>query len=407
MSIYKIFFLAFVIVLSASQVHSREPYSAKITVDSTTAKEDATNILGLTDDLKSSSIKKLIPIYTPTSATSIRLNLRGIKANASFPANSTTLVFSVPQLGITKKFSGATRDQSVILFKDYLKDTVHQKHHGFLKAHARLTPIDPIAGNPNSLLAQMAQADFLMGRLTPFNGCSDCWEAQPVTHLFNSEFDFTRVFSNRFDTAAYNTLLRYSYSPERTWALILDVPLSVIYTGGAYSAASSVGVGFRLPITHSWSLTPTLRYGAGGSVDLDTAGDFVATGLTSVYNLRLFNFVLSLMDSIGYYTTTNLWLGGINFNYRLHNTIFKNGLFLTSCKGVCFCGREVHFSTWWIDSYFAEDKLFIKHYDEIGFSFITTHILPCLCYDSLSLGAAYQFGNHGFHGYTINLAYQF
>lgn len=404
---HKIFFLTCMIVFSLTHVHSREPYSAKITVDTSTAKEDATNILDLTQDLKSKNIKKLIPIYTPTSATSINLNLRGIKATATFPANSTTLVFTVPQLGITKTFTGNTRDQSVILFKDYLKDTVHEKHKGFLKAHARLTTIDPIAGNPNSLQAQMAQADFMIGRLSPFSGCSDCWEAQPVTHLFNGEFDFTRVFSHRFDSAAYDTLFRYSYSPERTWALILDAPVSLIYVGGAYAAAGSVGVGFRFPITHSWSLTPTLRFGSGGSVDLDTAGTFIAPGLTSVYNLRLFNFVLSLMNSVGYYASTNLWLGGINFNYRLHNTIFKNGLFLTSCQGMVFCGREINVSTWWIDSYFAGDKLFIRHYDEIGISFLTTHVLPCIDYDCLSLGTAYQFGNHGFHGYTINLAYQF
>ncbi len=389
-------------------LHSREPYSAKITVDHESVKESATNVLGLSQELHSSSIQKLIPIYTPTSAVSFLLNLRGITADASFAANSTTLVFTIPQLDITQTFTGVTRDDSVTLFKDYITSTVQQQNKHFLQAHARLTPIDPIAGNPNSLQAQMAQSDFMMGRLTPFSGCSDCWEAQPVTHLFQGDFNFSRVFAGGFDSAAYSLPHRYSYSPKGTWALVVDVPLSIIYVGGAYAITGSAGLGFRFPITHSWSLTPTLRFGSGGSVDLNCGGNFIAPGLTSAFNWRLSPYlVLSLMDSVGYYSSTNFWLGGINLNYRLHNTVFKNGLFLTTCKGFCLCGRELNGSVWAIDSYFAGNKLFIRHYGEVGISLLTTRLLPWLEYDCLSLGAAYQFGNHRFHGYTLNLAYQF
>lgn len=184
-------------------------------------------------------------------------------------------------------------------------------------------------------------------------------------------------------------------------------PFTYNRNGGASSVFGSLGIGIRTPITDNWSLTPTIRAGAGGSLDLACSGSFVSAGLISLYNYKLCDYVLSLTNYVGYFASTNLWLTGVNFNYHLHNTIFKNGLSLTSCKGFTVFQRAISFKVSIEDTYFAGNPLFIRHFDEVTIALITTHLNPCIDYDCLSAGIAYRFGQKGYKGYSLNLEYQF
>jgi hypothetical protein len=392
-------------LLQFTFLESREPYHAMVSVDNVSENVSASNLVDLKRDLGTSSLEKLIPIYTPVSAVSFDINLRGIQALTSFAAGSTTLVVQIPQTGKTLTFTGTTRDDSLTLFRSYLNDAGNR--HNLLKLYARYSPIDPIAGNPNSLLSQMAQADYLLARLSPFAGCDDCWNSQPIVHQFQAGTFAGRSFTNGYETTSIILPLRYSYSPCRTWAFIIDAPAIFNINGGAYSLTSSIGVGLQLPLTSYWYLTPTFRAGAGGSLDLVTSGSFVSSGLSSTLYIPLRDWVFNMTNYIGYYTSTNLWLSGIDFNYNLHNWIFKNGFALTSCKGCLICNIPIHLSIWGIDSYFAKDRLYMRHYDEVGFSLISTCFNPCLDYDCLSVGFSYQFGQKNYRGYFLNLAYQF
>lgn len=398
--------LQLLILFIAISLEAHEPYKAKVSVGSESATVTAPNLVDLSRELRSDNIEELIPFYTPVTATSLSINLRGINAFASFAEDSTVLVVDIPQANISESFNGGSRDDSILLFKDYIRDA--GRHAKLLRAYAHYSPIDPIAGNPFSLQAQMAQADYLLGHLSPFDGCQCDWTAQPITHLFQAGTEFARgSFSHGFDTTEVTFPLRYSYSPNRRTALIIDAPFAYIRNGGASSVIGSLGVGFRYPLTHHWSLTPILRVGTGGSLDLCTAGTFASAGINSVYNLKISNYLLSMTNYVGYFTNTNFWLSGVNFNYHLHNYIFKNGLTLTSCEWLTLCNRPVNFSLTFIDSYFAREHLYMKHYDEIGFEILISHFNPSLTYDCLSVGATYQFGQKHFKGYSINIKYQF
>jgi hypothetical protein len=397
--------LSLIIICQCAFVQARQPYQATVTVDKVSATISDPNLVDLSNDLKSTSLELLIPFYTPTTAVSINLNIRGIRALTSFASNSTFLVVSIPQAGLTQTFEGATRDESLKLFKDYIRDGGDK--HRLLHAYARYSPIDPLAGNPNSLTAQMAQSDYLLGHLSPLSGCDCSYGAQPIVHQFQAGFIAGRAFSGGFDTTTVTLPSRYSYSPDLNWAFIIDAPLTYNRNGGASSLYGSLGLGLRLPVTDYWSLTPIVRMGAGGSLDLCTAGFFVSTGITSVFNYKICDYLLSMTNYAGYLTSTNLWLTGINFNYDLHNYLFKNGVSLTSCDGATLCGYPLNLSLSFIDSYFAKDRLYINHYDEVGISLISSGINPCIDYDSLSLGFSYQFGQKNYRGYYLNLIYQF
>ena len=397
--------LLLLLCVQSAFLQAREPYHALVTVAADSATVSAPNMVDLSRDLKSSSITELIPFYTPTSAVSIDINLRGIDAISSFAANSTTLVVAIPQAGITQSFTGTTRDDSIKLFKDFVHDGGTK--HRLLRAYAKYSPIDPIAGNPISLMAQMAKSDYLLGQLSPLSGCDCSWNTQPIVNQFQTGLDVTRAFAGGFETTSVTIPLRYSYSPNLDWAFIIDLPITYNRNGGASSLFNSLGLAIHLPITHEWSLTPLVRFGSGGTLDLCTAGCFFDTGITSVYHYKFLNYVLTMTNTISYYTTTNFWLTGINFNYHLQNYVFKNGLSLVSCKGFTFCNRPLNFGLSVVDSYFASHLLYIQHYDEVGISVITNNLIPYFNYDSLSLGFAYQFGEKSYRGYNFNMIYQF
>ena len=388
-----------------SCLYSRQPYHAQATVDNESATVSASNLVDLTNDLKTTTLEQLIPIYTPTSAVSIGYNLRGLKALASFAANSTTLVVTIPNEGITQSFTAATRDQSLVLFKEYVKEGKNLSK--ILKGYTRYSPIDPIAGNPNSLMARMAEADYLTGDLSPLAGCASCWRAQPIVHQFQAGACIGRTFTHGYDTTAVTLPLRYSWSPDLKWALILDAPLTYNRNGGASSLLGSLGMGLQIPVTDGWSLTPIVRWGAGGSLDLCTAGSFISAGLTSTYRYPIGNFSLCMTNYASYITSVNFWMTGENFNYHLHNGSIKNGLSLTSCKAFTVCSRPINFKISVVDTYFAGDRLFMRHYDEVALSLITSYLNPCLCYDCLSVALAYQWGYKNYKGYFLNMTYQF
>lgn len=392
-------------ILFQTMLEARKPFHALAVVNTDSAKVSATNLVDLSNDLKTASLEELLPSYTPTSQIGIGIDLRGINVLTGFAENSNTLVVAIPQADIVATFEGVTRDDSIILFKDYLKDGgVKGK---LLRAYSKYSPIDPIAGNPTCLMAELGQADYNMGRLSFLSGCECCWNSQPIPHQFQVGANICRAFSKGFDTTSVQLPLQYSYSPTQSWAVIFNAPLTFHDNGGAYSLFGSVGLGFRCPLTQNWSLTPVLRLGSGGSLDLATSGSFLSSGLTSVYNFHLFNGVLAMTNYAAYATSTNLWLTGLNFNYRIQSWVFKNGLSYTTCDGYRLCNRPIHLNLFWVDTQYTSNRLFMKHYDEIGFDLFSTGINSCLDYDCLSVGFAYQFGQKNFKGYTLNVKYQF
>lgn len=392
-------------VVGSHILFAREPYRAKVTVNFSSASVSASNLVDLNRELKSSSIQHLIPFYTPISASSIHFNFRGVLALSSFAENSTTLFVQIPQAEIVKSFTGSTREESLQLFKEFIRDAGDRSH--LLKAYAKYSPIDPIAGNPYSLMAQMSNADYKLARLSPLAGCSSCWSAQPIIHQFQMGTIYGRGFSKGFDLTALTLPLRYSYSPSLSWAFLIDAPLSFNITGGAYSLIGSLGVGLQLPLTSQWLVTPLVRVGAGGSLDLCTAGDFFSTGLTSTYNYPWNSFVFSLCNYAAYLTNANLWLSGVNFNYHLQSYVFKNGLTITSCKGLTVYKRPLNYNISYVNTYFTKHRLYIRDYHEVSASLIAERLNPYLCYDNLSLGFTYQWGQQNFKGYNLYLDYRF
>lgn len=400
----KAIILAIGLVLSA-EAHS--PYKATYTVGSMTDSVSTTNIIDLVEDLATAAIQQNIPGYTSTSAISMDLNLRGLDASASYAAGSAVLNVQIPQEGVSLTFSGSTREESNRLFEEYFLTGGHNQS-GWRKVYAEQTAIDPIAGNPNSLLSLMAQADYNLARLDPLSGCCECfWSAQPLGNEVQLGLSAGKAMVKGWDTWFITAPFRYSCSPDNKWAFILDFPLTVLDSGSAWSVDGSIALAFRIPVVYTWTLTPEVRWGLGGSLSLATLGSFIDAGLNSNINIPICDFVLGITNFAGYYTSIPLTWGGIKFNYDLTNAILKNGIHLTTCKELQIGGIPFNFDFGFTDSLFLVDKLYIEHYDEASFSIICNYLRSSVKRDTLVFGAAYQFGDKGYNSYIGSASYQF
>ena len=88
----------------------------------------------------------------------------------SFGANSGVLTFEVPLLGFSTTFNGGNcsttcaqqRKDALAQLRDFLKkDPIFLKK--LLTAMTRYSPIDPLAGNPDSLFSRRQRGDFAYG----------------------------------------------------------------------------------------------------------------------------------------------------------------------------------------------------------------------------------------------------
>jgi len=98
----------------------------------------------------------------------------GVGTVIEFEANSSELIFRIPGKDFEVRFDGGSRDESQEQFEDWLKGEFESAEAPgksltrFLQITVALSPVDPVAGNPNSLMTRMVIDDFNQGITGPF-----------------------------------------------------------------------------------------------------------------------------------------------------------------------------------------------------------------------------------------------
>ena len=73
---------------------------------------------------------------------------------------------------------------------------------------------------------------------------------------------------------------------ESDAAVLIDLPVNWVRSGESDSLSGSLGIGVRLPVTDWWSITPAVRAGVAGSVDLGAAAVVYSGSVTSDTNSK-------------------------------------------------------------------------------------------------------------------------
>jgi hypothetical protein len=370
------------------------------------------NVLDFADLFTDAGLKSTLSGYTPISAATASVSLRGVPATLSYAANSPVLRLQIPSIGIDRSFNGATRDQSQDLAVEWLRGGGGAELTRFLKEAVATTPVDPVAGNPNSLMSQMGASDFNVATGGGFTagGRSDVAGGG----RFDLGARFGRYTADGFDTNVYTLPLGYSYGLNNGMRLIIDAPLTLLSTSGAQSYSGSVGVGLRIPISVnlpeslSWALIPMMRAGGVGSVELGAVGGLWSASLTSALDWRAregTTFTLANMASR--LETMSVTISDFGISYDLTNYMFRNGLIATQRLGE-LAGRQVSGSLFAVDTRFTGDDLYVKAYQEYG-GYLTfgDPVTVAGMRVPIRLGATFTQGDNGYRGFSANLGFTF
>lgn len=383
-----------------------------ITGATESASAERNNLMDFADLFTNAGLTTTLPGYTPISAATATVSLRGVPAILTYAANSPVLRLRVPSIGVDVAFNGTTRDESQDLALKWLQGEGGPALTRLLQQAVATTALDPVAGNPNSLMSLMGASDFNIASSGGFNagGRSDIGGGG----RFGLGARFGSYTAGGFETNVYSVPLGYSYGFSNGTELIIDAPLTMMSTQGAESYSGSLGVGLRIPVrvglpeSLSWSLTPILRSGGVGSTELGAVAGIWSGSVTSTLDWRVRETTtLTLANMVSRLQTIPISIGSYNVSYDLTNYMYRNGVLATQSLGEV-AGRRVSGSIFAVDTRFTGDELFVKAYQEYG-AYLTfgDPVQVSAFRIPVRLGATFTQGDNGYRGFTVNLGLTF
>lgn len=370
------------------------------------------------DQINANELETAFEHYDAVASTArANIGYRGLPMVFSYPtAGSTELVFEVPSLAIHRSFTGATRDASADQLEEFLKSEGAGLLNRIQKSLIAKSPVDPIAGNPSSLMGTLVAGQFESGfmdqtsNIQPVSAAAAAAGASSETveqdNLIALGARFGRFTADGKNSNVVTLPLGYSFRPDggRLKSVDVSLPITVADVEGAKSGNAALGVGLTFGINDRWSLTPAVGAGLVGSEDLGSAGAVGSGSLTSAYTIPMDGYSLNIGNMVGYFETLAFSYGDYDFNPGVANTVLRNGI-MASVPGT-FRGKDVATEYWAVDTRYLGDDLYSEFYDEIGISFGFAKTEERRLENYLRVGASYLWGD-GVSGFKLNIGYTF
>ena len=350
---------------------ARDLFRSSISIDGATASTVGTNsALDIGDLFDTSTLLQIDSGYLPTDSVAATLNLRGLRARLSYAAGSSELRFRIPGV-VDVRFDAGDRDGSLDQLESWLEGDFDSANAPgdfttkLLQALVAESPVDPVAGNPNSLQSRMFAADFRMGT----SGQIHAWaEGAPIPSVFTADLGGGVYDADGWTVGVIDLPFHFSFGIDRL-ALLVDVPVTFTSTEGAWTGMGSGGLGLRVAPTEFWALTPAFRIGGVGSLDLGGLAAMYSGSLTS--NVRIpfgpLAFGIGNMGGVAK-TIDSIEVAGYSLAYELTNWITRNGGYVEGNFGSELAGLGLGWRVHGTHVQYFGDDLFLDSYGEVGAS---------------------------------------
>lgn len=195
--------------------------------------------------------------YTDNSSAYINGRFNDVSLTLAYDQNSTTLKYNFAELGEAGSFSGATREESQKMFKDYLKKG---KIIGkIMKAQALNSPTSPLTGVgglfPTSIASDFDNNFGVENQLQgPASGSNSAGGNSAGGSIQYGSYDVKNGDRVKIISLPLSYTIRSKAEPRRQ--LILSLPITQIQVGDAKSWHAGLGIAYRLPVNEQWTLTP-------------------------------------------------------------------------------------------------------------------------------------------------------
>ena len=356
--------------------------------------------------------------YGGTERVSADIDYRGIAVGLAFAMGvsmedslSSALTFTVPRLGISEVFEGMTRDESVDLLEDFLEGDGSNIINDINKLLVAESSVDPLAGNPSSLLGSTVSNAFSTATGT---GGGDQAAAATTNQTPRTGQGwvglgarFGRYSQGGKDVTVYTLPLGYTRETESGKTFSINAPITYVKTESADSYKVSLEFSYKHPMTEQWSLTPTLGYGLVGSSDLLSAGQLGSFALTSLYEFKqrvgAGGWKIGIANMAGYYETFPIEISGVKIDPDIANQVIKNGLIGTLEHNLF--GQQSTTQLYLTDTRFFGDELYSEQYNEVGVFVKPNYTRGIKRF--LGLNATYLFGEGDVEGVKLSFTYNF
>lgn len=398
------------ISLFAGAASAADPFSVSLTVGSQSGQFSFKSAEDAVNTLESGALRNRFS-YTGVEPLSALIDYRGLPISLSYPTTgSTTLDFVVPELNLSRSFAGAgastdeARDNAQDQLADFLKsgDLLGQ----IMKRLAAVSPVDPIAGNPNSLQSHLVAQDFDNAFTSHSTNVVAGAPAAggSASNLVGVGLRFGSYSTAGMRSTSWTLPLSYTIRPSSDPGrqLSFHLPLTLADTEGAKSYYAGLGANYRVPMNPRWSLTPGVNWAITGSRDLGSAAQIASASLTSAYTMPMQANALSIGNMIGYYRTLKFSAGGYSFDPDIQNVVLRNGLMYSTPVSWFGGGFAVEYS--FVNTYFTGTELYNRMYNQVGATLGTARSATASSY--LRAGGTYTFSSKG-RGFSLNVGYWF
>lgn len=395
------------------------PFTFEVTVGAHQGSAGYSSVENLILAAETGSIQALVPTYTSSSQAIMVLGYRGLNIITDFQAGSTELSLSIPALGISEHFDAPinpSRDASTNLMNDYFKSSgLLEQIASYLAANS---PVDPIAGNPNSMMSTLVANDFNQTFNAEFSNIASPGDvATPsgqsgsnleASNLVGVGLGYSQMEMGLSNTRVQTTTVPLSYTirndldPRRQ--LTFRMPLSITDVGGAKVYNLGLGVSYRVPMSRDWSLTPSFNYALTGSADLGSAAQVAAATLTSTYYWRKDGYDLGMGNMLGYMTTMPFTYKNYSYDPNISNTVLRNGLLYS--RPTRMLGGKMHFEVALVDTRFFGTDLYSDSYQELKFTLGTTRAANLAATGVFRVGASLIHAAKD-NGFSLEFGYWF
>lgn len=316
-------------------------------------------------------LRSIIPGYSPSSPAQALARFNGVQLSLVFPDDGGTVQFEVPELGYSRTYTGLSRDENIDLLIDELKrgDILGR----IMARQAQVSPTSPITG-VGGLIPLAIASDFDQNfgdfatqiAASPADaqaGGADLAGAALVLGSFTSDGPDGMRNRVKVATLPLSYTFRNDIDPRRQ--LTFSIPLSQVDVNGARTWAGGLGMAYRFPINDQWTLVPSGRLSAVGSVDLATVSGVYTLGLTSVYLWDLGRFTVAMGNMLSYNATLKFRSSDYAFDPNVSNTAMRNGVLVS--QPVLWDGRKLSVEYSFVDTRFIGGvKPYVKQYQEVG-----------------------------------------
>lgn len=366
------FYLAILLVVSlAGPASARDLFRAEIAIGGGTPGTAGTNkARSLPDLFSTSTLLGIDPGYDLTEAVSAVVDIRGLAATVDFDALSNELRFQVPGAGIDVTFDSTSRDATLDELESWLEGEFGSSTASssaatqFMQALVANSPVDPVAGNPNSLQSRMFDADFRMATAGAIRAYGD---GGVVPTIASVKLGGGYANAGGFDQSSIDVPIHFRFGLGEMFAVAVDVPLAATSTQGAWTLLGSGALGLQVSPVSGWTLTPAIRIGGVGSVDLGGLAAMYSGTLTSHVRIPWgpFAFGIGNMGGIAR-TIDDIEISGYSLSYDLQNWNLRNGIYGEMALGSEMLGTGMAVRLLVNDARFFGDELWLDSYQEVG-----------------------------------------